>query len=83
MSRTYRKWKEIIKECRRNNLSYMWGGLIIDGSFGSSLADYRRLRRRRHVYLRWHKSMEREKEKFFQDFRRQNQILEEYIFEEH
>ena len=83
MSRAYRKWKEIIKECRRSNLLCICGGLIIDGSFGSSLADYRRLRRQRQVYLRWHKSMEREKEKFFQDFRRHHQIPGEYVYEEH
>ena len=71
MSKAYRKWKEAIKECRRNDLVYLYGGLAIDGSFGSSLADYRRLRRLRQKRLRRSKYMERERERFFKEFRSQ------------
>lgn len=69
MSRAHRRWKEIIKECRRNDLVYLYGGLAIDGSFGASLADYRRLRRLRQKHLRRWEHIEREKERFFKEFR--------------
>lgn len=78
MSRAYRRWKETIKECRRNNLVYLYGGLAIDGSFGSSLADYRRLRRLRQKHMRRWENVEREKERFFQDFRRCSHVIPLY-----
>lgn len=83
MSRAYRKWKEIIKECRRSDLVFFYGGVIITGNFGSSLADYRRLRRLRQTRLRRWKYMEMERERFFQNFRRHHQMPGEYVFEEH
>lgn len=75
MSRAYRRWKETIKECRRNDLVYLYGGLAIDGSFGSSLADYRRLRRLRQKHMRRWENVEREKERFFQDFRNRSFMI--------
>lgn len=71
MSRAYRRWKETIKECRRSDLVFFYKGLIIDGGFGSSLADYRQLRRLRQTRLRRRKYVEMERERFFKEFRAQ------------